>query len=124
MTTRLLPPDEWPRLVGTLLEAAWPDFDRVTTRIVVVEEDGAIVACAAVFQRWHLEGAWLAQGARGRVSVGRALLQAVRSIVASLCVREVLTMATSAVGRHLCVGFGRATHLDCDHFAVRIEDHA
>jgi hypothetical protein len=123
MTTRDLPPGEWPRLAGTLLEHAWPDFDQQTTRIVVVEEQGAIVACAAVFQRWHLEGAWLAPQARGRISVGRALLLAVRGALAALCAREVLVMCTSAVGRHLCMRIGRATPLECDHFSVEV-NHA
>ena len=42
-TTRALPPDEWFKLEGTLLEQAWPSFDPESDIVLVVEEDGVIV---------------------------------------------------------------------------------
>jgi len=118
MTTRILPPEEWPRLAGTLLASAWPLFTPSETRVVVVERDGAIVGCVALFARWHLEGAWIHPSDRGRVSVGRRLRNATRAALTDLGATEVLAMARNAASVRLCQRFGRALRLACDHFAI------
>jgi N-acetylglutamate synthase-like GNAT family acetyltransferase len=121
MTTRILPPEEWHRLAGTLLAHAWPQFSPETTEIVVVEDGDQIVACAARFMVWHLEGAWIAPSARGRVSVGRRLLRGVTASLRDAGIRDVWMMATDVEGQRLCERLGHATHLDCEHFEVRME---
>lgn len=117
--TRILPREEYPRLVGTLSAQAWPSLPE-GARVIVVEEDGRIVGSVAMFQEWHVEGADIAPSHRGRVSVGRRLLRAVRAAVADVGAREVLMMAVTGEGRRLCEGVGHATHLDCVHYAVRM----
>lgn len=121
MTARLLPREDWHRLEGTLLEAAWPHLPP-DTRIVVVERDGAIVACSALFQAWHQEGTWKAEHCRGDVAVGRELLRAMRAELADVGAREVFMMATTPETSALCQKFGHATKLDADHFAVQVRD--
>lgn len=119
MTTRLLPPSEWPRLAGTLLDPAWRDLG-IEDRVLVVEQDGQIVACGALLQRWHLEGFWTHPDYRGKASVGRRLWAATKALVAGMRVREVLCMATTKEGRHLIEAFGQAIPLECEHFAVQV----
>ena len=58
MTSRLLPKDEWGRLVGTQLETVVPVLPE-GAQVLVVEDDGAIVACCALYPLWHLEGLWI-----------------------------------------------------------------
>lgn len=118
MTSRLLPPDEWPRLTGTLLETVWPNLDRTSSAIAVIEDDGQIVGCVTLFHGWHLEGAWIAPQYRRKVSVGRRLLLAARAMCDYVGATEVFMMARSAQGRALCERLGTATHLTCDHYAV------
>lgn len=118
MTSRLLPPEEWPRLAGTLLERSWPQFDPAMTRVVVVEDGEAIVGCVAMFPVWHVEGAWISPAYRTHVAVLRRGLRALRHLLTGLGVREVLAMATSGGGRRLCERFGSALRLDCEHFAI------
>lgn len=120
MTSRVLPPSEWPRLSGTLLERVWPSLDPATSRVVVVEQGGVIVGTAALFQEWHFEGAWIAPERRADVSVGRHLLRAARHVVGEVGATEVWMMATDDAGKRLCQGLGPAVHMDCDHYAVQM----
>jgi hypothetical protein len=120
VTSRLLPQHEWPRLRGTLLDPAWQDFAPTDT-VLVVEDGGEIVGCIALFQRWHLEGAWKAEDRRGDVAVGRALVKGIREMCADVGATEVACMAVTPEGRRLCEGIGQAVKLDCEHFAVRME---
>lgn len=120
MTTRILPRDEWPRLAGTLLERAWPHFEGQAT-VVVVERDGAIVGCAAVFQAWHLEGAWIAPEHRGRVGVGRRLIAGMRAAIRATGARELLTMVCDPDTRRLHTPFGESVRLDGEHYAVQVK---
>jgi N-acetylglutamate synthase-like GNAT family acetyltransferase len=94
-TTRVLPHNEWSRLAGTELETLAPILNPETTRIVVVERDGVIVACWAVTIMVHLEGIWIAPSHRKSASVGRALLQSAREQVRALGGRWAITGATT-----------------------------
>lgn len=83
MTSRILPPEEWPRLAGTELETSWPQLPR-DAQVVVVEDGSRIVACWAVFRIVHVEGAWIAPKYRKRsprITIGllRAMQRAARA---------------------------------------------
>jgi ribosomal protein S18 acetylase RimI-like enzyme len=120
MTTRILSRDEWPRLAGTLLEDTWPSLPP-NAAVMAVEEGGVILGCVALFPAWHLEGVWIAPEQRGRVGVARRLVNAIRTLAGSLGVREVLMMATTDAAARMCLRFGRAIPLTCDHFAVQLK---
>lgn len=121
MTSRLLPPEEWPRLRGTLLDPAWQDFTP-TDKVLVVEDGGRIVACAALFQRWHLEGAWVHPDDRGRVSVGRRLWAGLKALIQALGNPEVISMATTPETRRMVEKVGTARLMDCAHYSIRMEN--
>jgi hypothetical protein len=116
----VLPPDDWPRLAGTILETVWPNLDPSRARVLVVEEDGRILGCMALLSEWHLEGAWIDPARRQRVAVLRRLLKAAGEQFRALDIREVFSMATSEDGRQLVQGLGPCVHLNCDHFAVNV----
>ena len=120
MTGRLLPPEEWPRLAGTLLEGVWPSLKPDRDVVRVVEQDGEIIGCAALLALWHLEGAWIAPAHRKRAAVGRRLWAEMREEVRRRSVPEVWMMATSPDTARICERLGRATRLDCAHFAVMV----
>ncbi len=78
MTSRLLPSSEWPRLTGTQLETLVPVLPD-GARVLVVEQDGAIRACVALYPLWHLEGLWISDAA-----ATRPLLESIRGETAEL----------------------------------------
>lgn len=120
--TRLLPPQDWPKLDGTVLEHAWPYLDITTDKVVSVEdESGAIIGCCCLHLQWHLEGVWIAPAYRRKVSVGRRLLKTVRQLFGALHVRDVYMMARSPQGSDICQRLGDALKLDCEHFIVRVQ---
>lgn len=106
MTTRLLPPEEWPRLVGTEAEHLWPHLNPQTARIVVVERDGVIVGCHVLMTVLHAECLWIAPAYRGAASVGRRLWTAVQEEARRDGVAAVMTQADSDPVRRLIARAG------------------
>lgn len=120
MTTRILPREEYPRLAGTLLEKAWPYFNE-QARVIVVERDGRIVRCAALFPEWRLDGVWTAESEKKSVGSGRRLLRTLRELARAMWIPEVVMMARSDEGRSICERVGvRHVRMNCDHYAVRM----
>lgn len=79
VTRRVLPREEYGRLVGTYLEPLI-DYLPADADVVVVEDaDGAIVACSSLFQRDHLEGSWIAEAHRDTPGVFWSLLQGIKA---------------------------------------------
>jgi hypothetical protein len=105
--TRLLPVEEWPRLVGTELETVWPHLDPSTAVVLVVEdESGQIVGCWSLFACLHAEGVWIAPDHRRRGVVAKRLLRGMQETARALGVTAVTTAAESSeiaalVTRHL-----------------------
>lgn len=89
---RLLPPQEWEeKLKGTSLEFNRPDPEH--SGIVVVEEDGKVVACWAAITTVHLERLWKAPDHRDNLGTSRALLQEMVDQLQRQGITEVLTNA-------------------------------
>jgi hypothetical protein len=72
--TRVLPPEEWPRL-GEQRAAFYSSVNPEDIRVVVVEEGADIVAAMAVIRIPHLECFWMAPEKTGNAGVTRALLR-------------------------------------------------
>lgn len=118
MRTRLLPPEEWPRLAGTELETVWPHLSGASAQVIVVEDElGNICACWCAFTSVHVEGLWIAPAHRLRASVARRLWQAMRRHVFSLGSGAVMTAALSDDVRELLETAG-ATKLPGDHYVL------
>jgi hypothetical protein len=95
--TRLLPPEEWHRLVGTELETLVPKLDPAQTQIVVVERGGVLVGTWAVLQMVHVEGLWIAPAYRGKSpGIVRRLVQGMQMAAQQFGARVVWTGAASA----------------------------
>lgn len=119
MKTRILPPEEWPRLIGTEAEALWPHLDSRSSQIIVVEDvDGVIVGTWALMNMLHAECLWIAPGHRGGGAVARRLLTGLRDQMKQ---RGTMTVATSAISedvKALLTKLG-ALKLEGDHFVMR-----
>lgn len=120
MTTRILPPDEWPRLEGTEAEQVWPLLNPATTRIVVVEQDGAIVGCQVLMAVTHAECLWIHPDHRRRASVGRRLISAVHHAAAELGLAALATSALDDGVRRLLVRLG-ARVLPGTHYMIDVK---
>lgn len=92
MTRRILPSDEYSRLVGTDLESALPLFPGA--RVIVVEDAGAIVGHLLLAPMWHAEGFGVVDGYRGR-GVDRLLVDAMHAEARALGVETVFPAAAS-----------------------------
>lgn len=83
MRSRILPAEEWDRIKQTPV-MLFPYTDPSKMDVVVVEDEGEIVACMMVLKATHLEGLWVAPERRKKAGVVRALM---RQVVALLNVR-------------------------------------
>jgi N-acetylglutamate synthase-like GNAT family acetyltransferase len=120
MTTRVLPPHEWPRLVGTELETVCESLPHEHAKVLVVEADGEIVACWALLSVLHVEGVWIRPGHRARGAVGRRLLQGMAELVAESGGAGVVSAACTPDVARLLTGLG-AVKLDVDHYGLSLK---
>jgi hypothetical protein len=95
MTTRMLPPEEWPRLAGTEAETVWPLLDPAVAQVVVVEDGARIVGTWIVVPVVHVECCWIAEDYRKTGSVARRLLRGMREAVSLWGASSVMTGAVS-----------------------------
>jgi hypothetical protein len=117
---RILPPEEWPRLAGTEAETVWPRLNPENTQILVVEEDGRVVACWAFLRVVHAECLWVAPTHRGAFSVARRLLRGLREIAAGWGVEKVITGSVSPQVTGLIRQVG-GVPLPCESFVLPAE---
>ncbi len=120
MTTRVLPPDEWHRLVGTEAETLWPHCDPANTQIVVVELGGAIIGAWTVLRVVHVECVWIREDYRGRYGVVRRLLRGMREAAQSWGAKTVVTGALTDQVRSLIASLG-GSKLAGDHYVIPLE---
>lgn len=92
---RILPVEEWPRLVGTELEPALAKLSPQTAQIVVVETDGQIVACWALLLLPHVEGVWVHPDYRNICSVTLRLWRGMRHALRAIGGTHAITGASS-----------------------------
>lgn len=95
MNSRILPPEEWPRLKGTEAEAVWPQLVPENTRVLVVEEDGEIVGAWVLLRVVHAECLWAAPSHRGSLGVATRLLRGMWEIASKWGASRVVTGSTS-----------------------------
>jgi len=119
MTSRVLPPEEWHRLVGTEAELIWPHLDPARSHVLAVEHNGAIVGTWVLMQVLHAECLWIAPSHRGRTSVARRLWTAMQRTARGLGAKAVATAAMTDDVRRLLDHVG-ATKVLGDHYAMRI----
>lgn len=120
MIARVLPPEEWPRLVGTEAETAWPHFDPENTRVLVVEDGGEIVATWTVMRVVHVECLWAKPSHRGMFGVAKRLLKAMRETASAWGARNVVTGSVSPHVTDLIRRFG-GMPMPCESFVLPVE---
>lgn len=120
MTSRILPREEWARLVGTEAETVWPLLDPARAEVLVVEHDGDIVGTWILMNVVHAECLWIAPAHRHGVSVARRLWTLMRRTAAAMGVPVVATAAVTDEVRSLLDHVG-AVKVAGDHYAMRIE---
>ena len=80
MTVRILSADEWPDAAFEGQPAVLPFVEPQNVALVVVEDQGRIVARLGVYSATYLEGLWVAPEYRHHAGVMRALLRQVIEI--------------------------------------------
>lgn len=76
---RILPRDEYARLVGTYLEPLIDHLPADADVIVVEDADGRIVGCSSIFARDHVECSWIAEDHRDDPAVFWSLFQGLKT---------------------------------------------
>lgn len=120
MTQRVLPVEEWPRLKGTDAEAIWPTLDPQRTVIVVIEDQGVIVAHHILLFVLHAEALWVHPDYR-KSMVGGRLWQAVKRAVLGCGARGFVTASIDAQVDGLIASVG-GVELPGKHFVINVED--
>lgn len=121
MTSRILPPSEWPKLEGTSLGTSWRVLPTTGVTIVVVEDvDGTIVGHSAVFHAVHAEDWWIAAVHRKRGVVAGYLVAGVKAAALRSGAVAFITAAESEEVTHLLKHLG-AARLPGDPYSVPAE---
>ncbi len=122
-TTRVLPPEEYPRLAGTEAEHLWPLFTPENdARVIVVEnQDGKILGCWVLMRPLHAECMWVDPAHRKGVGVFRRLLCGMFSQASAMNAKAVVTASRSPEVDRLLKTFG-ADELVGKHFTMMIPE--
>jgi hypothetical protein len=91
MRTRILPPEEWSRLIGTEAELVWPLVDPLSAEIVVVEDGKEIVGTWMLMKVVHAECMWISPKHRGSFAVAKRLIRGMHDLARNWGVSSVLT---------------------------------
>ena len=113
MISRVLPVDEWGRLDETLLESAWRSLKPDHAEVIVVEQDGEIVACVALVSMLHAECCEITGGP----GVARALWTQLRARVRAAGGQAVWTAAVEEPMQRLLTRHGAP--IPGNHFLLR-----
>ena len=119
MTTRILPQAEWPRLVGTEAADVWPHLNPMKSHVVVVEEDGQIIACHVLMHVLHAECLWVHPDHR-HPRVSRLLWNEVQLQAQKLGATTLATAANDDRVKRLLAYVG-ATKLEGEHYVIPLE---
>ena len=76
MIARILPPEEYGKLDVTGMVCIAPACRPEDVQIIVIEEDGQIVATMGTYRVTHFEGLWIDPKHRGNAGVARRLMKA------------------------------------------------
>jgi len=120
MIARILPPAEWPRLLGTEAETIWPRLDPENARVLVVEDEGEIVGTWTMLRVVHAECIWVAPKYRGVFGVAKRLLKGMREIATAWGAEKVITGSVSPEVTDLIVRFG-GVPMPCESFVLPVE---
>jgi N-acetylglutamate synthase-like GNAT family acetyltransferase len=120
VTSRILPPEEWPRLAGTEAEALWPHLDPANAQVLVVEQDGEIVGTWTLLRIVHVECVWIREDCRGRFGVVKRLLSGMRAAARQWGARTVLTASLTDQVKSLITSLG-GQPLPGEHFVIPLE---
>ena len=113
--SRVLPPSEWSKLVGTEAERLHPLLDPQKDRVVVVERDGEVLACTVLMSVLHAECVWIHPEHRGRAGVVRQLYAGIERVASEQGARVVDVVATVPVMKRFCRWIG-AHLIEGEHF--------
>ena len=119
--SRVLPPDEWPRLVGTEAESIWPLLDPDKAQVLVVEEGGVIMGCWVGFVVLHAECFWARPGHPVPLRVLRALLRGMREYAERLGYGQIATAADSDRIRRALTSLHAVALPVADHYVFRTD---
>lgn len=101
MTTRVLPPEEWPKLAGTeldiLSDLTDTHYAERTMTVVVVEDGDQIIACWSLQWMPHAEGLWIHPDHRQRGRALKPLYEALCAVAHDAGVESVVTGASDLV---------------------------
>lgn len=121
MTLRELPLDEWPRLSACQFGDLWQGLKPEDTTVLVIEQDGEIVAHWCLLRIYHVEGLWIRHDYRQRLSVARRLWLGMRALAAGMGARAVMTGADTDEIRAMLTRVG-ATKLPFDSYVLPIQE--
>ena len=123
MNTRLLPLAEWDRLAVTGLPPFLPHVRPEDINVVVVEEDGKIVASLAVMRMTHWEAAWVDKDRRGNGGIVRALLKGAVEASRPFTSHWVIAQADQEHVKDILSRLGGVKIPDVESYVMRLGDN-
>lgn len=121
MTSRILPPEEWPKLAGTEAEGLWPHLHPARTSVVVIEENERLLACHVLSWLLHAECLWTVPDRRSAVTMRRLWRAVQHEAFTHWGVHAVITNAVDDRVRTLLAYVG-AARMPGDAYIVPVKE--
>lgn len=119
MKARILPPEEWSRLIGTEAELVWPQVDSLNADVLVVEDGDEIVGTWMFLKVVHAECFWISPKHKASFAVGKRLIQGLRDQGKKWGVASVITGSVDPHVTDMIERFG-GKPMPCESFILPV----
>jgi len=105
-TSRILPPEEWPRLVGTDVESFMDGLGPSRSQVFVVEDGEQIVATVVGVPSIVMECCWIDPEHRHSPAVGRRLALGMKALTNGLGLARMITLPGDDAVERMAIKLG------------------
>jgi N-acyl-L-homoserine lactone synthetase len=118
--TKILPKEEYQRLVGTEAEPLINDLGDETT-VLVIEKDGKIVGSWLMIQTYHAECVWIDPNEAGNPVIPNRLIKGMMNIAKAVGAKHLVTSALDKNVVRLIVEHLKGKKIPGKHFVFPVE---
>lgn len=120
-SSRILPKEEWHRLVGTEAEPIKDFLDPNEHFVLVVEKNKEIIGSWVMMLKWHAECVWISPEHRGNPVVAGRLMAGMKKMARNVNAKNLVTSSMDGEVTNLIMKHLKGVKLPGEHYVFPVE---